>query len=312
MRPACHLRPATAAPRPRRYPQAAAERARRVNRRTVFWAQLEMKSWPAARGRPLPAGPRPPRRAVPRRPATGRYHGASWGKQPDQGGDPALHFDPLGHLDASLCDWLEHMLENNLAQGHGAFGHPAAPGLDHGDGEGAAQVAALFGPARHTRLERAIQPGELLADIPLRPACHVCPQRPQNGRLGQQRALHSNKNMACPICILARDQKLAGPRAQRHPRLPPGTRDGPVAYPSEIRATRDWTHPGGNVLPQARQPRNPGTLHDPHGDLRRLPPSLTGTGSAKMPIPVTWYLTARSPIPVHCSFLRPSPRQRAG
>jgi hypothetical protein len=39
------------------------------------------------------------------------------------------------------------MVEDDLAQGDRAFGHPAPPVIHRGDGEGAAKVAALLCPA---------------------------------------------------------------------------------------------------------------------------------------------------------------------
>ena len=85
--------------------------------------------------------------------------------------------------------WLEQVVEDDLAQGNRAFGHPAPPVIHCGDGEGAAKVAALLCPAGDTGLERAIEPGDLLADIPLRPAFHVRPHLPDLGWLGLERRL---------------------------------------------------------------------------------------------------------------------------
>jgi hypothetical protein len=89
----------------------------------------------------------------------------------------------------SVGGWLDHMVEDDLAQGDRAFGHPAPPIIYGGDGEGAAKVAALLCPAGDTGLERAIESGDLLADIPLRPAFHVRPHLPDRGWLGFERRL---------------------------------------------------------------------------------------------------------------------------
>src|SRR5689334_11695210 len=110
-------------------------------------------------------------------------------EQPDQRRGAALGLDPLDHADTAGSDRLDHVVEDDLAQQHRAFAHPAPPGLHRRDDEGAAQVAALLGPPGHTRLERAIQPRDLLADIPLRPAGHVGPHGPHRGRPGLQRCL---------------------------------------------------------------------------------------------------------------------------
>ena len=106
------------------------------------------------------------------------------GEQPEQGPEPALDPDPLDHPDASPADRLERVVEEDLAQRHRAFGHPAPPGVHLRDGEGPAQVAALLGPAGDTGLERAVQPRDLLADIPVRPASDVGPHLPDRIRLG--------------------------------------------------------------------------------------------------------------------------------
>lgn len=87
----------------------------------------------------------------------------------------------------SLGGWLEQMVEDDLAQRDRAFGHPAPPVIHLGDGEGAAEVAALLGPAGHSRLERAVQPGDLLADIPFRPAVYVGPHLPDRGWISFER-----------------------------------------------------------------------------------------------------------------------------
>jgi hypothetical protein len=89
----------------------------------------------------------------------------------------------------SLGGWLEQMVEDDPAQGDRALGHPAPPVIHRGNGEGTAKVAALLGPAGATGLERAIEPGDLLADIPLRPAFHVRPHLPDLGWLGLERRL---------------------------------------------------------------------------------------------------------------------------
>src|SRR5690348_1769401 len=112
-----------------------------------------------------------------------------WDEQPDQRRDAALGLDPLDHADTAGGDRLDHVVEDNLSEQQRALAHPAPPGRHRGDGEGTAQVAALLGPPGHTRLERAIQPRDLLADIPLRPAGHVRPHRPHRSRPGLQRRL---------------------------------------------------------------------------------------------------------------------------
>src|SRR5215813_4061665 len=101
----------------------------------------------------------------------------------EQGPERALYLYFLDHPDPSSGDRLEHVVEDDLAQRHRAFGHPAPSVVHGGDGEGAAQIAALLGPASNTRLEGAIQPGDLLAHIPLRPAGHVGPHFPDLSRL---------------------------------------------------------------------------------------------------------------------------------
>jgi hypothetical protein len=106
------------------------------------------------------------------------------GKKPDQGRDSALHIDLLDHPDTTLGDRFEHVVEDDLAQGQRAFARPVPPDLDRSDREGTAQSAALLGPAGRTWLERTIQPRDLLADIPLRPAVHIGPHRPHRRWLG--------------------------------------------------------------------------------------------------------------------------------
>src|SRR6266571_8363569 len=106
------------------------------------------------------------------------------GEQPQQRPGPALHADPLDHPDTSSGDWLHQMVEDNLAQRHWALAHKPPPSLHRRDGKRAAQAAALLRPAADTRLERAIQPRELLAYIPLWPAGHVDPHRPDRSWLG--------------------------------------------------------------------------------------------------------------------------------
>jgi hypothetical protein len=100
-----------------------------------------------------------------------------------------VHLNSLDHPDMSLGGWLEQMVEDDLAQGDRAFGHPAPPVIHRGDGEGAAKVAALLCPAGDTGLKRAIELSDLFADIPLRPACHVRPHLPDLGWLGLERRL---------------------------------------------------------------------------------------------------------------------------
>src|SRR6266487_3039135 len=121
------------------------------------------------------------------------------GEQPDQGRESALRPNLLDHPDTSPGAWFDQVVKDHLAQRHGAFGHPAPPGFHLSDGEGAAKVAALLGPAGHTRLKRAIQPRDLLADIPLRPAVHVGPHRPDRSWLGVERCLAFEEVHALPF-----------------------------------------------------------------------------------------------------------------
>ena len=120
------------------------------------------------------------------------------GEQPQQGPESALNPDPLDHPDASPGEWLDLVVEDDLSQRHGAFGHPAPAGIHLGDDEGSAQVAALLGPAGDTRLEWAVEPRHLLADIPLRPAGHVGPHVPDRFWLGLERCLAFEYEHACP------------------------------------------------------------------------------------------------------------------
>src|SRR5215469_8719423 len=86
--------------------------------------------------------------------------------------------------DASCAGWLEQVAEGHRPQWDRAFGHPAPPGIDDGDGEGSAQVAALLGPAAGARFERAVELGDLLADVPFWPARHVGPHLPDRVQVG--------------------------------------------------------------------------------------------------------------------------------
>src|SRR6202034_2875645 len=84
------------------------------------------------------------------------------------------------------------------------FCHEAPSVIYFSDGERAAQVAALLGPAGDPGLERAIQLGDLLAGVPLRPAGHVDPDLPDLGWISLEGCLaleqmHGRLSEACRL-----------------------------------------------------------------------------------------------------------------
>src|SRR5215469_10592574 len=182
-------------------------------------------------------------------------------EQPGQRRDAALCLDPLDHADTARGDRLEHVVEDDLAQQHRAFAHPAPAGFHRRDDEGAAQVAALLEPPGYARLERPIQPRDLLSDIPLRPACHVGPHRPHRGRPGLQRCL-ALQQVHAPPEELTRRSKLAGWGTPKQPFMRSGgspattpKNDGPPAQLPGNDGDAGGDRAGGRWKAQRRRAR---------------------------------------------------------
>src|SRR5436305_10217161 len=99
-------------------------------------------------------------------------------EQQQQRTGPAQYLGALDHPDEPAGHRLEGVVEDDLAQRHRALTHPVPSGADFDDGEGAAEIAALPGPATRPRLTPASELGDRLPDLPLRPARHVGPHLP--------------------------------------------------------------------------------------------------------------------------------------
>src|SRR6516165_2422875 len=119
-------------------------------------------------------------------------------KEQQQWPGPTQYLGPLDHPDTPSGHRLKHVIEDDLAQRHRALTDPPPSGIDRGDGEGAAQVAALPGPAARARLERAIELRDLLADIPFGPAGYVGPHLPDRVRVGLKGRLAFKQVHDCP------------------------------------------------------------------------------------------------------------------
>src|SRR6266550_4480798 len=117
----------------------------------------------------------------------------------------------LHNPDVPRAGRLDQVLEGHGAQRHRAFADPAPPGIDEGNDEGPAEVAALLGPAAGAGLERAVQLGDLFGDIPLGPAGYIGPYLPDRIRLGLEYRLTVEQVHDCPSEVARPGQGRASP-----------------------------------------------------------------------------------------------------